>query len=70
MLFAGLASLHGVQKTFFKRREFWIGFTNGIVSALLCVIDEFIAFVEAHVNIAFQQLSHAICALHHCQLIL
>ena len=62
MLFAGLASLHGVQKTFFKRREFWIGFTNGIVSALLCVIDEFIAFVEAHVNIAFQQLSRAICA--------
>ena len=54
MLFAGLASLHGVQKTFFKRREFWIGFTNGIVSALLCVIDEFIALVETHGVTAFQ----------------
>ncbi|WP_245407118.1 MULTISPECIES: hypothetical protein [unclassified Synechococcus] len=52
MLFAGLASLHGVQKPFFKRCEFWVGFTNGIVSALLGVVDEFIALVEAHVILA------------------
>ena len=49
MLFAGLASLHGVQKTFFKRCEFWVGFANSIVGALLGVVDEFIALVEAHV---------------------
>ncbi len=54
MLFAGLTSLYGVQKAFFKRCEFWIGFSNCIVGALLRVIDEFISFVEAHVDLAFR----------------
>ncbi|ABI45860.1 hypothetical protein sync_2178 [Synechococcus sp. CC9311] len=53
MLFTSLTSLHGVQKPFFKRSEFWVGFTNCIVGALLCVVDEFIALVEAHVVLAF-----------------
>ena len=54
MLFAGLTSLHGVQKSLFKRGEFWIGFSNCIVGALLRVIDEFISFVEAHVDLTFR----------------
>ena len=54
MLFAGLTSLHGVQKALFKGGEFWIGFTNCIVSALLCVIDELIPLVEAHLDLAFR----------------
>ena len=56
MLFAGLTSLHGVQKPLFKGGEFWIGFTNRIVGALLRVVDEFISFVEAHLNLAFRAI--------------
>ena len=52
MLFAGLTSLHGVQKSLFKRGEFWIGFTNCIMGALLCVINELISLVEAHLDLS------------------
>ena len=54
MLLSGLTSLHGVQKAFLKRCEFWVGFTNCIVGALLCVVNEFIALVEAHAILAFR----------------
>jgi len=53
MLFAGLAPLHRVQEALFKGGEFWIGFTNCIVGALLRVIDELISFVEAHLDLTF-----------------
>ena len=54
MLFAGLAPLHRVQEALFKGGEFWIGFTNCIVGALLRVIDELISFVEAHLDLTFR----------------
>ncbi|QNJ26988.1 hypothetical protein SynSYN20_02680 [Synechococcus sp. SYN20] len=54
MLFAGLAPLHRVQEALFKGSEFWIGFTNCIVGALLRIIDELISFVEAHLDLTFR----------------
>ena len=56
MLFAGLTSLHGVQKALFKGGEFWIGFTNCVVGALLRVIDELISLVEAHLDLMFRAI--------------
>ncbi len=49
MLFASLTPLHHMQEPLLKGCEFRVGFTDCIVGALLSVVNEFIAFVEAHV---------------------